>query len=144
MKIMITLNGTPREIYTEAGENVQKLLKRAGINSVRNSDDGFGFAGSDSIWLEGKIVTASLLIAAQIDGKEIRTVEYLSRDGVISPVQSAMVDAGVVQSGYNIPAAALMLDDLLERVPDPTKEDIKDALSGLFIRDSGYEQFFLQ
>ncbi len=143
MKIMITLNGTPREIYTEAGENVQKLLKRIGINSVRNSDDGFGFAGSDSIWLEGKIVTASLLIAAQIDGKEIRTVEYLSRGGVISPVQSAMVDAGVVQSGYNIPAAALMLDDLLERVPNPTKEDIKDALSGLFIRDSGYEQFFL-
>ena len=143
MKIRIVLNGTPREIYTEAGENVQKLLKRIGINSVRNSDDGYAFAGTDSIWLNGKIVTASLLIAAQIDGKEIRTVEYLSPGGVISPVQSAMVDAGVVQSGYNIPAAALMIYDLLERIPNPSKEDIKDALSGLFIRDSGYEQFFL-
>ncbi len=143
MKIRIVLNGTPREIYTEAGENVQKLLKRIGINSVRNSDDGYAFAGTDSIWMDGKIVTASLLIAAQIDGKEIRTVEYLSPGGVISPVQSAMVDAGVVQSGYNIPAAALMIYDLLERIPNPSKEDIKDALSGLFIRDSGYEQFFL-
>ncbi|RKX93106.1 MAG: molybdopterin-dependent oxidoreductase Mo/Fe-S-binding subunit [Spirochaetes bacterium] len=143
MKIRIILNGTPKEVYTEAGENVQKLLKRIGINSVRNSDDRFAFAGSDSIWLDGKIVTASLLIAAQIDGKEIRTVEYLSKDGVISPIQSAMIDAGVVQSGYNIPAAALMIHDLLERIPDPSKEDIKDALSGIFIRDSGYEQFFL-
>ncbi len=143
MKIRIVLNGTPRDVYTEPGENVQKLLKRIGINSVRNSDDGYAFAGSDAVWMEGRIVASSLLIAAQIDGKEIRTVEYLSRDGVISPVQSAMIDAGVVQSAYNIPAAALILDDLLSRVPDPGKEEIKDALSGLFIRDSGYEQFFL-
>ncbi len=142
MKITITLNGTPRTIYTEPGENVLKLLKRIGINSVRNSDDGYGFAGSDSIWMDGKIVLASLLIAAQIDGKEIRTVEYLSKDGPISPVQSALVDAGVVQSGYNIPAAALMLEDLLNRIPNPSRADVRDALSGLFIRDSGYEQFY--
>ncbi len=142
MKLKITLNGTPRTLYTEPGENVQKLLKRIGIPSVRNSDDGYGFAGSDAIWLNGHIVLASLLIAAQIDGKEIRTVEYLSKDGSISPVQSALVDVGAVQSGYNIPAAALMLDDLLKRVPSPSKADIRDALSGLFIRDSGYQPFY--
>ena len=142
MKIKIILNGTPREIYTEPGENVQKLLKRIGIASVRDSDNGYAFAGSDLIWVNGKIVYASLLIAAQIDGKEIRTVEWLSRDGVLSPVQSAMVDAGVVQSGYNMPAAALLIDDLLNRNPEPTKEEIKDALSSLYVRDSGYEQFF--
>ncbi len=142
MKITITLNGTPREITTEPGENVQKLLQRIGIASVRDSDNGYGFAGSDLIWLDGKVVYASLLIAAQIDGKEIRTVEWLSRDGVLSPVQSAMVDAGVVQSGYNMPAAALLLEDLLNRVPNPTREDVRDALSGLFVRDSGYEQFY--
>lgn len=143
MKLSIILNGTPKEIYTGPGENVQKLLKRIGINSVRNSDDGYAFAGTDSVWLDGKIVSTSLLIAAQIEGKEIRTVEYLSKDGVISPVQSAMIDAGVVQSAYNIPAGALMLEELLNRIPNPGKEDIKDALSGLFIRDSGYEQFYL-
>jgi len=142
MKIKIKLNGTPREIYTEPGENVQKLLKRIGIASVRNSDDGYAFSGSDLIWLDGKIVYASLLIAAQIDGREIRSIEYLSKNGVLSPVQSAMVDAGVVQSGYNMPAAALLIDDLLSRVPDPTRKDVKDALSPLFVRDSGYEQFY--
>ncbi len=142
MKLNLTLNGTPKQIYTEGGENLRELLYRIGINSVRNSDDGYSFAGSDTIIMDGKIVSSSLLIAAQAEGSRIRTVESLSDHGVLSPVQSAMVDSGIVQSAYNIPAAALVLTDLLERIPNPSKEDIKDAMSAIFIRDSGYEQFY--
>ena len=142
MKLNFVLNGTPRQVYTEPGENLRELLYRTGINSVRNSDDGFSFAGSDSILLDGKIVTSSLIIAAQVEGSDIKTVESLSDHGMLSPVQSAMVDAGIVQSAYNIPAAALILTDLIERIPVPSKEDIKDAMSAVFIRDSGYEQFY--
>jgi len=142
MKLNFVLNGTPKQVYTEPGENLRELLFRIGINSVRNSDDGFSFAGSDSILLDGKIVTSSLIIAAQVEGSEIKTVESLSDHGMLSPVQSAMVDAGIVQSAYNMPAAALILTELLERVSVPTKEDIKDAMSAVFIRDSGYEQFY--
>ncbi|RKX83862.1 MAG: molybdopterin-dependent oxidoreductase Mo/Fe-S-binding subunit [Spirochaetes bacterium] len=142
MKLNFVLNGTPKQVYTEPGENLRELLFRTGVNSVRNSDDGFSFAGSDSILLDGKIVTSSLLIAAQVEGSDIKTVESLSDHGMLSPVQSAMVDAGIVQSAYNIPAAALILTDLLERIPNPSKEDIKDAMSAVFIRDSGYEQFY--
>ncbi|MBC8441942.1 MAG: molybdopterin-dependent oxidoreductase Mo/Fe-S-binding subunit [Deltaproteobacteria bacterium] len=142
MKLNFVLNGTPRQVYTEQGENVRQLLYRIGINSVRNSDDGYAFAGSDSILLDGKIVSSSLLIAAQIQGSQIKTVESLSKQGMLSPVQSAMVDAGIVQSAYNIPAAALILTELLDRISEPTKEEIKDAMSAVFIRDSGYEQFY--
>jgi putative selenate reductase molybdopterin-binding subunit len=142
MKLDFVLNGTPRQVYTEEGENVRELLYRIGINSVRNSDDGYAFAGSDSILLGGKIVSASLLIAAQIQGSQIKTVESLSKNGMLSPVQSAMVDAGIVQSAYNIPAVALILTELLARIPDPSKEEVKDAISAVFIRDSGYEQFY--
>lgn len=142
MILNFTLNNTPREVYTEQGENLRELLYRMGINSLRNSDDGYAFAGSDSILFNGKIVSSSLMIAAQVQGKDIKTVESLSKNGMLSPVQSAMVDAGVVQSAYNIPAAAIILTDLLDRISKPTKEDIKDAMSGVFIRDSGYEQFY--
>jgi putative selenate reductase molybdopterin-binding subunit len=142
MKLDFVLNGTPKKVYTEEGENVRELLYRIGVNSVRNSDDGYAFAGSDSILLDGKIVSSSLVIAAQIQGSQIKTVESLSENGMLSPVQSAMVDAGIVQSAYNIPAAALILTELLERIPDPSKEEVKDAISALFIRDSGYEQFY--
>lgn len=142
MKISFTLNGLKKTVHTEAGENVQALLQRLGIFSVRDSDDHQGFCGSDTIILNGKPVNAGLFIAAQIDGADIKTIESVMKDGKLSAVQSAMVDCGLVQSGYNSPAAALMLTDLLERIPDPSKDDIMDALSPLFSRSAGYQPFF--
>lgn len=142
MKLNFTLNGTPRSVYTEAGESVQKLLKRMGIFSVRDSDDNYGFAGSDTILLDGKGVCAGLLVSSQIEGKDVKTVESLSTDGKLSAVQSALIDAGVVQSAYNIPAAALVLEELLDRNENPSKEDVIDALSPIYIRDAGYQMFF--
>lgn len=142
MEINVKINGVCKQIFASPGENAQELLKREGCISVRDSDDHQGFAGSDAILLDGKIVNAGVLIAAQLDGKTVKTPEALSKNGVMSPVQSAMVDAGVVQSAYNAPAAALILTDLLERIANPSKEEIKDALSGIFIRDVGYEQYY--
>ncbi|SUW64483.1 4-hydroxybenzoyl-CoA reductase subunit alpha [Buttiauxella agrestis] len=142
MMIHFTLNGAPREIDCVAGENVQKLLFGLGMHSVRNSDDGFGFAGSDAILCNGVIVNASLLIAGQLEGCEIKTAESLGQWNQLSLVQQAMVDTGIVQSGYNDPAAALILTDLLARIASPTREDIDDALTGLFSRDAGYQQFY--
>jgi len=142
MIINLTLDGRTRTIESKCGLSAQKLLKRLGVNSVRNSDDGFGFAGSDTILLDGKIVGASLLIAAQLDGREVKTINSLRKGRNLSIVQEAMVEACCVQSGYNAPAAALMIHDLIERIDSPSRADVQDALSGLFNRATGYEQFF--
>ncbi len=142
MMIHFCLNGTPREVDCLAGKNVQKLLVSLGLHSVRNSDDGFGFAGSDAILYNGVIVNASLLIAAQLEGAVIKTAESLGKWNQLNFVQQAMVDVGIVQSGYNDPAAALILTDLLDRISAPKREEIDDALSGLFSRDAGYQQFY--
>ncbi len=136
MIIHFTLNGAPQELTVNPGENVQKLLFNMGMHSVRNSDDGFGFAGSDAIIFNGNIVNASLLIAAQLEKADIRTAESLGKWNELSLVQQAMVDVGVVQSGYNDPAAALIITDLLDRIDAPTREEIDDALSGLFSRNT--------
>lgn len=120
MIIHFTLNGAPQELTVNPGENVQKLLFNMGMHSVRNSDDGFGFAGSDAIIFNGNIVNASLLIAAQLEKADIRTAESLGKWNELSLVQQAMVDVGVVQSGYNDPAAALIITDLLDRIDAPT------------------------
>ncbi|MDN6110296.1 MAG: hypoxanthine oxidase XdhD, partial [Enterobacterales bacterium] len=77
MNIRFTLNGTPCTLSCEAGDNVQKVLFNLGLHSVRNSDDGFGFAGSDAIIFDGVVVNASLLIAAQLEGSVVRTAESL-------------------------------------------------------------------
>ena len=142
MIIHFTLNGAPQELTVNPGENVQKLLFNMGMHSVRNSDDGFGFAGSDAIICNGNIVNASLLIAAQLEKADIRTAESLGKWNELSLVQQAMVDVGVVQSGYNDPAAALIITDLLDRIAAPTREEIDDALSGLFSRDAGWQQYY--
>jgi len=142
MIINLILDGRKRTVEAECGMSAQKLLKRLGVVSVRNSDDGFGFAGSDTILLDGKIVGANLLIAAQLDGREVRTINSLRKGRTLSIVQEAMVEACCVQSGYNAPAAALMIHDLIERIDSPDRADVQDALSGLFNRATGYEQFF--
>ena len=142
MEIRFTLNGSTRSVDCRAGENVQSLLFGLGLHSVRNADDGFGFAGADSILFNGVIVNASLLIAAQLEGSTVRTAESLSAWNELSVVQKAMVDVGVVQSGYNSPAISLVFADLIERHPAPTREQIEDALSGIYDRDTGYQQLF--
>lgn len=142
MELKFTLNGRQQSVLCRPGDNVQKLLKQLGMNSVRDSDSGYGFAGSDSVLLNGVIVNASLLIAAQIEGADIKTAESLGKWNELSYMQQAMVDVGVVQSGYNEPAVALILTDLLERVPNPTRDEIDDAMSGIFVRDNGYQQYY--
>ncbi len=142
MMVTFTLNGRSVGFGALPGETAQSFLQRNGIPSVRNSDDGYGFAGSDSILLDGRIVGAGILLAPQLEGRDVRTVESLREGRLLGIVQQAMLECGCVQSGYNAPAAALMLWELLQRIPQPSREDIKDALSGLFNRATGYRQFF--
>jgi len=142
MNVGFTLNGVRRTVAAAVGENLQALLQRIGIHSVRNSDEGEGFAGSDTILLDGRPVLAGLMVAGQAEGRAIETVESLMKDGRLSAIQEAMLDAGIVQSAYNSPAAALLIADLLARIESPSEDDVRDALSGLFSRATGYRQFF--
>jgi putative selenate reductase molybdopterin-binding subunit len=143
MSVAMSLNGAPRTIAADPGENLQALLQRIGMHSVRASDDREGFAGSDTILLDGRAVLAGLMVAGQAEGHSIDTVERFMENGRLSVLQGAMLDAGVVQSAYNAPAAVLLLEDLLGRKAEPTEAEVRDALSGLFSRSTGYKQFFL-
>ncbi len=142
MSISFTLNGAPRTVQVEPGKNVQTLLRELGFNSVRDSDDGWGFAGSDTILLDGSAVNATMLIAGQLEGRDVVTAESLNVYGQLTAVQSALIDAGAIQSGYNDPAVALVLTDLLQRNPAANRVEVTDALSGIFLRESAYEQVF--
>ena len=143
MQIRCTVNGRKIKIESDPALCLRELLVREGHLCVRDSDDREGFAGSDTILFDGKPVYSNLMLAFQADGADIRTPDGLSDGRRLSAIQQAMVDAGVVQSAYNAPAAALLLTWLIENHPHPTRDQIKDALSGIFIRDAGYEHFYL-
>ncbi len=137
------INNKDIELKYKDGMCLREALFLAGYNSVRDSDSGEGFAGSDTVIIDDIPAFASLMSPLQVEGKNIRTAESLGNSRNINFVQQAMVDAGIVQSAYNAPAAALLLTWLLEHVENPSKEQIKDVLSSLFIRDAGYENYYL-
>jgi putative selenate reductase molybdopterin-binding subunit len=141
MKIQLTIDGRARELEVQPGEKAQAVLKRAGVSGVRNGCSGEGSCGACAIVLDDKVVNSCLLLAPQLDGCDVRTVASVTPGPhEISPVQSAVIDSGGVQCGYCTPSVVLAIQDLLDRVEDPSREEIKDALSGIFCRCTGYEQ----
>ncbi|MBR1920365.1 MAG: molybdopterin-dependent oxidoreductase Mo/Fe-S-binding subunit [Spirochaetales bacterium] len=143
MRIVCRINGENMTLVADETARLRDVLYRAGFSSVRDSDDREGFAGSDTIIFNGRLRYSNLILFYQAEGAEIRTAESLLSGRELNCVQKAMVSAGVVQSAYNAPAAALILTWLLERTPYPTREEIRDVLSGIFIRDAGYEHYYL-
>ena len=143
MRVDCIINGKSRSFDVDPSMRLRQMLLLNGNFAVRDSDDAEGFCGSDTVLVDGTPVYSNLVLAGEVNGCEIRTPDGLGDPQHLSIVQKAMIDAGVVQSAYNTPAAALLLTWLLENNPNPTKEEIKDALSGIFIRDAGYEHYYL-
>lgn len=141
-KIRCCVNGERIAADVNPGQTLRSLLVSLGHFAVRDSDDGDGFAGSDTVIVDDLPAYANLMLAESADGCDIRTPDSLGTSTRLSDVQEAMIRAGVVQSAYNAPAAALLLTWLLEHHPEPTREQVKDVLSGIFIRDTGYELYY--
>ena len=141
--MQVRLNNELVDLHGHATERLRDVLYRAGCYSVRDSDDAEGFAGSDTIIFNGELKYANFILLYQAEGAEIRTAESLLNGTELNYVQKAMISAGIVQSAYNAPAAALILTWLLEKYPNPTREQIREVLTSIFIRDAGYEHYYL-
>ncbi len=138
MDIQLTLNGVPRRISCAPGDTLLTVLRREGCFSVRFGS-GTGETGAAAVLLDGRLVSADVLLAAQADGHEVTTVERLNvATGELHPIQAAFVDAGALQSGYSAGAMVLATKALLDRNLDPSEGEIRDALSGILDRESGY------
>jgi carbon-monoxide dehydrogenase small subunit len=117
------------------------LRERLGLPGSKNACEQ-GECGSCSVLLDGKLVCACLVLAAQADGHDVTTVEGLAENGELHPVQQAFVDAGAVQCGFCTPGLVVATVDLLERTPSPSDDEIREALSGTLCRCTGYAKIF--
>jgi carbon-monoxide dehydrogenase small subunit len=138
VRIALTVNGEAREADVWAGESLLTALRdRLDLPGSKNACEQ-GECGSCSVLLDGVLVCSCLVLAAQADGHEVVTVEGLAADGDLHPVQQAFADAGAVQCGFCTPGLIVATDDLLRRNPDPTDDEIREALSGNLCRCTGY------
>jgi len=136
--IHFTLNGIPRHLACGPSDSLLTVLRREGCFSVRYGSST-GETGAADILLDGQLVPADVLLAAQADGHDVTTAESLNvATGELHPIQEALVDTGALQSGYSAGALTLAIADLLVRTDDPVDDEIRDALSGVLDRETGY------
>jgi carbon-monoxide dehydrogenase small subunit len=142
MRVELTVNGERLEADVWAGESLLYVLReRLGLPGSKNACEQ-GECGSCSVLLDGKLVCACLVLAAQADGHELVTVEGLGEDGELHPVQAAFAETGAVQCGFCTPGFVVATADLLARSPNPSDDEIREALSGNLCRCTGYAKIF--
>jgi aerobic carbon-monoxide dehydrogenase small subunit len=140
MRIELTVNGERREADVWAGESLLFALREhLDLPGSKNACEQ-GECGSCSVLLDGQLVCSCLVLAAQADGHEVVTVEGLAEDGELHPVQEAFVRAGAVQCGFCTPGLVVAAADLLRRSPQPSDDEIREALSGNLCRCTGYQK----
>jgi len=138
VRIEVTVNGERHEAEVWEGESLLVTLRdRLGLPGSKNACEQ-GECGSCSVLLDGELVCACLVLAAQADGHAVRTVEGLAEGDRLHPVQEAFADTGAVQCGFCTPGFIVAAADLLSRIPDPSDDEIREALSGNLCRCTGY------
>jgi aerobic carbon-monoxide dehydrogenase small subunit len=140
VRVVLTVNGEPREAEVWAGESLLTTLRdRLELPGSKNACEQ-GECGSCSVLLDDELVCSCLVLTAQADGHEVVTVEGLAGDNGLHSVQEAFADTGAVQCGFCTPGFVVAAADLLRRVPDPTDDEIREQLSGNVCRCTGYEK----
>ncbi len=145
MKLALKVNGNDHELTCAPGETLLTALRKLGYHSVKFGDEQ-GLSGSDTVILDGKPVNAGLLLAAQAEGHQIATLEALGehpeqgwrKTPGLHPLQQAFVETGAIQCGYCTPAQILAAKVLLDKNPNPTEAEVREAIAGVLCRCTGY------
>jgi aerobic carbon-monoxide dehydrogenase small subunit len=142
VKVDLTVNGERHDADIWPGESLLFTLReQLGLPGSKNACEQ-GECGSCSVLLDGKLVCSCLVLTGQAEGHEIVTVEGLGADGELHRVQEAFAETGAVQCGFCTPGLVVATAALLEQSPDPSDDEIREALSGNLCRCTGYQKIF--
>jgi len=146
MKITLKINGQDYPLKVPTGERLLDTLRRLGFFSVKYGGCDHGECGACTVLLDGRSVNSCSMLTAQAEGHEIQTVEALGEhpehgwqetEG-LHVIQQAFVDTGAIQCGYCTPAMVLVAKTLLEKNHSPSEEEVREVLSGVLCRCTGY------
>jgi carbon-monoxide dehydrogenase small subunit len=140
--IHVTVNGKPYEATVEPRLTLVDFLRHQLALTGTHVGCEHGVCGACTVLWNGKPVRSCIMLAVQADGSQLTTVEGLSREGELHPVQQAFLEEHGLQCGFCTPGFLLSISELLERIPKPSDEEIKETLGGHICRCTGYENIF--
>ncbi len=142
INLSFTCNGRQEELSIPPHRSLLQML-RDDLQLIGTKEGcGHGECGACTVIVDGKAVNSCIVLAAELEGKHVTTIEGLRQGDRLHPVQQAFIDESGYQCGFCTPGAILSTTLLLERNPDPTREEIQDALAGNFCRCTGYTKIF--
>ena len=137
-RIALTVNGENEQVDVPSQMTLMQMLRdKLALTGTKNGCNA-GECGACTVLLNGEPVNSCMVLAVECGGAEVLTVEGLSRDGVLDPVQQAIIDHGGVQCGFCTPGILISSRALLDRQPDPSEDEIRQALVGNLCRCTGY------
>jgi aerobic carbon-monoxide dehydrogenase small subunit len=139
MDIHFTLNDQRQTYRGPAGRSLLDILREDyGLTGAKDSCGGEGECGACTVILDGQPVNACLVIAGQLEGCRVTTIEGLAPDGQLHPIEEAFIRAGAIQCGFCTPGMVLASKALLDQNPHPSEAEIRSALAGNLCRCTGY------
>lgn len=138
--LVFTVNGKPHEVLTSSTRTLLSVLRDDLKMKSPKEACGQGDCGACVVLLNGKAVNSCLVLAAQAHGAEVLTIEGLSENGKLHPLQKNFIDNWAFQCGYCTSGMLMSIYGLLLENPQPTREEIKTAISGNLCRCTGYEE----
>ncbi len=140
LHVSTTINGEPEEFLCEAGETMLDALRnRLGLTGSKEGC-GSGDCGACSITLDGRLVCACLMLAAEAEGAEIGTIEGLAEGDTLHPLQRNFLEMAALQCGICTPGVLVAAKALLDENPDPTETEVRFWLAGNLCRCTGYDK----
>ena len=137
-KITVTVNDEREEMVVPSNMTLLQMLReQLALTGTKNGCSA-GECGACTVLMNGEPVNSCMVLAAECDAATIITVESLSRDRRLDPIQKAIIEAGGVQCGFCTPGILISARALLDRVPDPSEKQIREALVGNLCRCTGY------
>jgi aerobic carbon-monoxide dehydrogenase small subunit len=138
-QIKLTINDNYYDLLVDHNETLAQVIRgpQVGLTGTKQGCE-LGDCGACTVILDGKAVNSCLVLAAQVDGGSVMTIEGLSKEGKLHPIQQAFVEEGAVQCGYCTPGMVLKAKALLDANPAPNRKQIREAMVGNLCRCTGY------
>jgi CO/xanthine dehydrogenase Mo-binding subunit/aerobic-type carbon monoxide dehydrogenase small subunit (CoxS/CutS family) len=137
MQIELTINGDNETVEAKSHEDLATVLRKNGYTGVKCGCDG-GVCGASKVFIDGEVEMACGVDATDVDGSEILTIEGLGSQDDLHPIQQAFVDNFAVQSGFSTPGMIIQAKALLEENPDPSPDEVREALDDNVDRSTGF------